>query len=100
MFLMENNVIALRFSVKLFIFEKKHFFFLYIILSKKNRNKKNKNMLIKPGLYGINKSNRDFTKKKAGGKNQFNSSFSASLTLYMENKSFENVYITLDKGLY
>ncbi len=56
-------------------------------------------MLIKPGLYGINKSNRDFTKKESWGKNQFNSSFPASLTLYMENKSFENVYIILDKDL-
>ena len=52
-----------------------------------------------PGLYGINHSNRDFTNKNTWGKNQFNSSFPASLSAYLESKGFENVYLTLDQNL-
>ena len=53
----------------------------------------------KPGLFGINHSNRDFTQKNTWGKNQFNSSFPASLSAYLDNKGFENVYLTLDENL-
>ena len=53
----------------------------------------------KPGLFGIKHSNRDFTNKKAWGKNQFNSSFPASLSAYLDNKGFENIYLTLDSNL-
>ena len=53
----------------------------------------------KPGLYGINYSNRDFTKENTWGKNQFNSSFPASLSAYLHSKDFENVYLTLNKEL-
>lgn len=56
-------------------------------------------MLNKAGLFGIKKSNRDFTKKESWGKNQFNSSFPVSLALYMESNNFDNIYITLDKNL-
>ena len=52
-----------------------------------------------PGLYGIRHSNRDFTKKSTWGKNQFNSSFPASLSAYLDKKAYENVYLTLDKDL-
>ena len=52
-----------------------------------------------PGLFGINNSNRDFTIKENWGKNQFNSSFPASLALYIESKNLENNYITLDNEL-
>jgi hypothetical protein len=52
--------------------------------------------LIKPGLFGINHSNRDFTKRESWGKNQFNSSFPASLASYMFSKGIDNVYLTLD----
>lgn len=56
-------------------------------------------MTDKPGLFGINNSNRDFTVKESWGKNQFNNSFPASLALYIEKKQLENNYITLDKNL-
>ena len=52
-----------------------------------------------PGLFGIKHSNRDFTNRNTWGKNQFNSSFPASLSAYMYNKGFENVYLTLDENL-
>jgi len=52
-----------------------------------------------PGLYGIKHSNRDFTNKSTWGKNQFNSSFPASLSAYLDKKGFENVYLTLNKDL-
>ncbi len=53
----------------------------------------------KPGLYGIKHSNRDFTQKNTWGKNNFNSSFPASLSAYLHSKNFKNVYLTLDKNL-
>jgi len=53
----------------------------------------------KPGLFGIKHSNRDFTKQDTWGKNQFNSSFPASLSSYLYSRKFENVYLTLDKKL-
>lgn len=49
----------------------------------------------KPSLFGINSSNRDFTQQASWGKNQFNSSFPASLTAYMGYKNLEPVYLTL-----
>ena len=52
-----------------------------------------------PGLYGIKYSNRDFTNKNTWGKNQFNSSFPASLSAYLDKKGFENIYLTLNKNL-
>lgn len=53
----------------------------------------------KPGLYGIKKSNRDFTQKNSWGKNQFNSSFPASLSAYLSHKNLENNYIKLGSHL-
>ena len=50
-----------------------------------------------PGLFGQKHSNRDYTKEKTWGKNQFNSSFPASLIAYMHSKGIEPVYICLDK---
>ncbi len=52
-----------------------------------------------PGLFGIKFSNRDFNNKNTWGKNQFNSSFPASLSAYLNNKGIENVYLTLDANL-
>ena len=54
---------------------------------------------IKPGLFGINKSNRDFSKAENWGKNQFNSSFPASLLSYMDSVQLDSVYITLGTDL-
>ncbi len=52
-----------------------------------------------PSLFGINYSNRDFTQQDSWGKNQFNSSFPAALSAFLEVKGFENVYIKLDNKL-
>jgi hypothetical protein len=38
----------------------------------------------KPTLFGLNKTNRDYTKEATWGKNQFNSSFPASLCCYYQ----------------
>ncbi len=51
---------------------------------------------IKPALFGIKHSNRDFSDKNSWGKNQFNSSFPAALSAYLASKNFENVYLMLD----
>lgn len=53
----------------------------------------------KPSLFGIKHSNRDFTDKDAWGKNQFNSSFPAALSVYLAHKHLENVYIKLNENL-
>jgi hypothetical protein len=50
---------------------------------------------IKPGLFGIKYSNRDFELVETWGKNQFNSSFPVSLAAYLSHKNFENIYIKL-----
>ena len=52
---------------------------------------------IKPSLFGVKHSNRDFEQKEAWGKNQFNSSFPAALACYMAHKKIDNVYLILDK---
>jgi len=51
-----------------------------------------------PSLFGINHSNRDFTKSDTWGKNQFNSSFPASLAAFLESKGYKNVYLKLNSG--
>lgn len=52
-----------------------------------------------PRLFGINQSNRDFTKKSSWGKNQFNSSFPAALACYMSCKNLQPVYLKLNHDL-
>ena len=52
-----------------------------------------------PSLFGLSKSNRDFSRKECWGKNQFNSSFPASLGCYMYSLSIKPVYIKLTKSL-
>jgi len=51
----------------------------------------------KPGLYGIHQSNR--SGDDLWGKNQFNSTFPASLACYMRNKGIPAVYLYLDRNL-
>lgn len=46
-----------------------------------------------PGLFGQKHSSRDYTKAECWGKNQFNSSFPASLIAYMHSKGIDPVYI-------
>lgn len=48
---------------------------------------------IVPGLFGQKHSSRDYTKAECWGKNQFNSSFPASLVAYMYSKNVKPVYI-------
>lgn len=48
---------------------------------------------IKPALFGQKHSSRDYTKAECWGKNQFNSSFPASLVAYMYSKGIRPVYI-------
>ena len=50
-----------------------------------------------PGLFGQKHSSRDYTKAESWGKNQFNSSFPASLIAYMFHKGIKPVYICTDK---
>lgn len=52
-----------------------------------------------PGLYGIKYSNRDFSNKNSWGKNQFNSSFPTALSIYLNKKGLDNVYLTLNEEL-
>ncbi|MGE3341225.1 MAG: HindVP family restriction endonuclease [Candidatus Altimarinota bacterium] len=52
-----------------------------------------------PALFGINHSNRDFSKKDNWGKNQFNSSFPAALACFMASKNIDLKYIKINKQL-
>lgn len=54
---------------------------------------------IKPSLFGIKHSNRDFADRDSWGKNQFNSSFPAALSAYLAYKNLENVFIKLNNNL-
>lgn len=50
------------------------------------------------GLFGQKYASRDYTKAKYWGKNQFNSSFPASLVAYMSSKGIKSVYLKTDKA--
>lgn len=52
-----------------------------------------------PRLFGIDKSNRDYTNPETWGKNQFNSSFPASLACYLFSKNLKAIYIKADKNM-
>ncbi len=52
---------------------------------------------VKPGLFGQKHSSRDYTEAGAWGKNQFNSSFPASLVAYMYSKGVKPVYLKTTK---
>ena len=54
-------------------------------------------MNIKPGLFGIKYSNRDFEEKDNWGKNKFNSSFPIALCNYMDSKKLKLVYLKFDQ---
>lgn len=53
-----------------------------------------------PRLFGLEKTNRDFTKKSSWGKNQFNSSFPASLCCYLASKNIDANYLAIKNGKY
>lgn len=54
---------------------------------------------IKPGLFGIKNSNRDFSLPESWGKNQFNNSFPIALTCYMASKKVDPIYLVLEEDL-
>lgn len=47
-----------------------------------------------PSLFGITRSNRDFTDPYYWGKNQFNSAFPVALACYMRSRSIPLAYVT------
>ena len=53
---------------------------------------------VKPSLFGQKHSSRDYTKADSWGKNQFNSSFPASLVAYMYSRGIKPIYIKTDKN--
>lgn len=55
---------------------------------------------ISPGLFAQNHNNssRDYSQEYYWGKNQFNSSFPASLVAFMSSKDIKPVYICTDKN--
>ncbi|MBQ9183177.1 MAG: HindVP family restriction endonuclease [Neisseriaceae bacterium] len=55
-------------------------------------------MMQKPHLFGLNQSNRDFSKKEVWGKNQFNSSFPAALCCYLEHKNISANYLCIQNN--
>lgn len=64
--------------------------------------KKNKEMIclvegVSPGLFGQKYSSRDYRYEESWGKNQFNSSFPASLVAYMGSQGKDPVYLCTNK---
>lgn len=51
-----------------------------------------------PGLFGLQKTNRDFSQKEAWGKNQFNSSFPAALCCFLAAKNLQANYLCMKNG--
>jgi len=59
-----------------------------------------KNIKNIPSLFGLSKTNRDFSRKESWGKNQFNSSFPASLCCYLGSKGIEANYLSIKNESY
>ena len=53
-----------------------------------------------PHLFGLNNSNRDFTSRDSWGKNQFNSSFPASLCCFLHSIGENANYLSIYEGSY
>jgi len=53
-----------------------------------------------PHLFGLNNSNRDFTSRDSWGKNQFNSSFPASLCCFLHSIGENANYLSMYEGSY
>lgn len=51
---------------------------------------------MQPALFGIQHSNRDFTKEDGWSKNNFNSAFPASLCCYMASKNIHPIYLVMN----
>lgn len=52
---------------------------------------------VMPGLFGQKYSSRDYRYEDSWGKNQFNSSFPASLVAYMGSKGIDPIYLCTNK---
>lgn len=53
---------------------------------------------ISPRLFGLSRTNRDFSQKETWGKNQFNSSFPAALCCYLFSKNIPANYLCVSDG--
>jgi len=53
-----------------------------------------------PSLFGLNKTNRDYSKEETWGKNQFNSSFPASLCCYLASRNIGAIYLSIQNGVF
>ena len=53
---------------------------------------------LQPGLFGLNKTNRDFTQRETWGKNQFSSSFPVALCCYLASKNVQGNYLAVSNG--
>ncbi|QBC44589.1 HindVP family restriction endonuclease [Iodobacter fluviatilis] len=53
-----------------------------------------------PSLFGLKKTNRDFTNKDSWGKNQFNSSFPAAMCCYLSSKDISSNYLSINNGIF
>ena len=51
------------------------------------------------GISGSNKSNKDFSKARAWGKNSFNNCFPTALLCYMHSQAILPVYLVMDQNL-
>ena len=65
---------------------------------KKRKDSINLEEGITPGLFGQKYSSRDYRLEDSWGKNQFNSSFPASLVAYMGSKDIDPILICTDKN--
>ncbi len=53
---------------------------------------------MQPSLFGLKKTNRDFTLRETWGKNQFNSSFPAALCCFLASKNMQANYLAVSEG--
>ncbi len=53
---------------------------------------------MQPSLFGLKKTNRDFTQRETWGKNQFNSSFPAALCCFLASKNIKANYLAISDG--
>lgn len=65
-------------------------------MAKKDKQKVQLVEGVDPGLFGQKYSSRDYRYEDSWGKNQFNSSFPASLVAYMSSKNISPVFICTD----
>lgn len=52
-----------------------------------------------PALFGLDNSNKDFSKRDSWGKNQFNNAFPIALCCFAHTKKVESVYLKLDGNM-